>query len=77
MDGVLAILPTLISRGLFTQTVRSLDLFDVDYFEHRLEALVAAFPEAFCLHTLALKANPIRGVVQRACHSGQIGRAHV
>ena len=69
-QAVLDILPTLIDKDLFNDVNPSLDLFDLDYFEARIEALKSAFPEDFIQHCLALKANPIRGVVQFAKEKG-------
>ena len=69
-QAVLDILPTLIDKNLFNDVNPSLDLFDLDYFEARIEALKSAFPEDFIQHCLALKANPIRGVVQFAKEKG-------
>ena len=68
--AVFDILPTLIKLGVFNETVNAIDIFDLDYFESRINQLKTAFPEDFCLHTLALKANPIRGVVQFAIKNG-------
>ena len=42
------------------------DLFDLDYFQGRAEALKQAFPEPFINHALAVKANSIRGVLLEA-----------
>ena len=42
------------------------DLFDLDYFQGRAEALKRAFPEPFINHALAVKANSIRGVLLEA-----------
>ena len=61
---LLEILPTLVSKGVFQESVSAIDVFDLDYFEARIVDLKTAFPEDFCHHTLALKANPIRGVVK-------------
>ena len=69
-QAVLEILPTLISKDLFTDSNPSVDIFDLDYFENRIQALKNAFPEPFIQHCLALKANPIRGVVLFAKERG-------
>jgi diaminopimelate decarboxylase len=67
---VAKILPTLVEKQLFTDSIPSIDIFDLDYFESRIEELQVAFHEDFCFHTLALKANPIRGVIQFAVKKG-------
>ena len=46
------------------------DVFDLDYFQGRVEALKKAFPEEFFTHALAVKANSIRGVLLEACKHG-------
>ena len=42
------------------------DLFDLDYFQGRVESLKKAFPEPFFNHAMAVKANSIRGVLLEA-----------
>ena len=64
------ILPTFITKKLFTDSIPSIDAFDLDYFEARIKALQAAFPEPFITHCLAIKANPIRGVLHFAVKNG-------
>ena len=59
--NILNILPQLVSKGLFNESVSAMDIFDLDYFENRIQELQSAFFEDFITHTLALKANPIRG----------------
>ena len=59
--NILNILPQLVSKGLFNESVSAMDIFDLDYFENRIRELQSAFFEDFITHTLALKANPIRG----------------
>ena len=46
------------------------DLFDLDYFQGRVESLKNAFPEPFFNHAMAVKANSIRGVLLEACRLG-------
>ena len=58
------ILPTLISKGIFTDSVSAVDIFDLDHFEQRILDLKNAFHEDFITHLLDLKANPIRGILQ-------------
>ena len=69
-QAVFEILPTLVSKGIFQESISAVDVFDLDYFESRIADLKLAFPEDFCHHALALKANPIRGVVQFAIDKG-------
>ena len=56
------ILPNLVSKGLFQDNIPAIDIFDLDYFENRIKDLKTAFNEDFITHTLALKANPIKGI---------------
>ena len=42
------------------------DLFDLDYFQGRVNSLKKAFPEPFFNHAMAVKANSIRGVLLEA-----------
>ena len=62
--AVWEILPTLVSKGLLAEN--AIDIFDLDYFDERISRLKSAFPEPFILHCLAIKANPMRGIVQWA-----------
>ena len=59
--NILNILPRLVSKGLFNDSVSAMDVFDLDYFENRIQELQSAFFEDFITHTLAIKANPIKG----------------
>ena len=68
--NIFKVLPTLVSKNLFNESVSAIDVFDLDHFESRISQLKSAFPEDFCLHALALKANPIRGIVQFAALQG-------
>ncbi len=52
------------SLGLINDHTPSIDLFDLDYLDFRLDSLLEAFPESFFLHAAAMKANSIRGVMQ-------------
>ncbi len=52
------------SHGLINDHTPSVDLFDLDYLDSRLDSLLGAFPEPFFLHAAAMKANSIRGVLQ-------------
>ena len=69
-QAVFEILPTLVSKGVFQDTVSAIDVFDLDYFESRISDLKKAFSEDFCQHSLAIKANPIRGILQYAFKQG-------
>jgi len=64
------IIKSILSEGLLTDEQPSLDVFDLDYFQGRVEALKKAFPEEFFTHALAVKANSIRGVLLEACKHG-------
>ena len=46
------------------------DLFDLDYFQGRVDSLKKAFPEPFFNHAMAVKANSIRGVLLEANRLG-------
>ena len=46
------------------------DLFDLDYFQGRVDSLQKAFPEPFFNHAMAVKANSIRGVLLEASRLG-------
>ena len=67
---VAGILSTLISKNLINNEMPSVDAFDVDYLAERLDKLREAFPEDFILNAVALKANPICGVLQVAADKG-------
>ena len=69
-QAVFEILPTLVSKGVFQDTVSAIDVFDLDYFESRISDLKKAFSEDFWQHSLAIKANPIRGILQFAFEQG-------
>ena len=64
------ILPKLISKGLLQDSIPAIDIFDLDYFEERITELKTAFHEDFITHTLAVKANPIKGIVLFAKNHG-------
>ena len=70
MSAVFEILPTLVAKGLFQESIPAIDVFDLDYFESRIAELKEAFHEDFCKHALAVKANPIAGVLQTAKSHG-------
>lgn len=59
-----------VERGLINDNQPSLDLFDLDYFRGRVASLQAAFPESFFNHSMAVKANTIRGIMKEACQLG-------
>jgi len=71
-QNLLEILPTLVAKGVFQEdgSISAIDVFDLDFFESRISALKAAFPEDFFNHSLAIKANPIRGIIQFAARNG-------
>ena len=57
-------------KGLINDVIPSIDIFDFDYFDARIKELQEAFPESFFCHSLALKANTMRGVIKRAKSHG-------
>jgi len=59
-----------LAAGLVTDEQPSLDLFDLDYFRSRVQALQAAFPEPFFNHAMAVKAQSVRGIMVEACKLG-------
>ena len=71
-QNLLEILPTLVAKGVFQEdgSISAIDVFDLDFFESRITALKAAFPEDFFNHSVAIKANPIRGIIQFAARNG-------
>ena len=50
-------------RGLIGDHTPSVDLFDLDYLDSRVDSVLEAFPEEFFLHAAAMKANSICGVM--------------
>jgi len=57
---------TVLKLGLLNDDQPSLDLFDVDYFNKRVDSLISAFPEPFFNHAMAVKANSVRCVMKLA-----------
>ena len=68
--AILKMLPTLVSKNVFQDSIPAIDVFDVDLFESRIGELKNAFPEVYFMHTIAIKANPIRGIIQFASKYG-------
>ena len=64
------VLRAVAAKGLICDTAPSADLFDLDYFEARIGALMIAFPEDHFTHAAALKANSMRGVLAAARDKG-------
>ena len=64
------VLKALSKKGLINDSQPSVDIFDIDYFQERMENLQTAFPEPFCMHSLAIKCNTIRGVLMQAKEQG-------
>ncbi len=54
------------TKELVTDRTPSIELFDLDYFNRRIDLLQHAFPESFFVHSAALKANSIRGILLTA-----------
>ena len=65
-DRVAGILSAAIAKNLINDETPSIDAFDLDYFRGRLDSLKFAFHEDFILNAVALKANPIRGILKVA-----------
>jgi len=66
------ILEEVVSRGLVNDVTPSVETFDFDYLSKRISDLKKAFPEQFVLHAIAVKANPIRGILQVRCPSEKL-----
>ncbi len=58
-------LRAILSRGLAREEDTLFQVFDLAWFENRLQQLVAAFP-GNTLHALAMKANPLVRILERA-----------
>lgn len=67
LSGLLA---AVVSKNLINDTCPSIDAFDLDYFKSRLDSLKSAFREDFILNAVALKANPMRGILSIAAARG-------
>lgn len=60
------VMKRVVELGLINDEQPSLDVFDVDYFNGRVDSLLEAFPEPFFDHAMAVKANPLRCVMKLA-----------
>ncbi|TRY63185.1 hypothetical protein TCAL_02083 [Tigriopus californicus] len=67
MDEILKIIA---AKGLINDATPSAEIFDLDYFQSRLDSLQAAFPEPFIVNAAALKANSFRGILNRVKAQG-------
>ena len=73
-EGLEQVLPVVLrEKDLLNDDTPSVDIFDLDYFEARMTQLRRAFPESFFNHSLVLKANSIRGVLETAVKKGLMG----
>ena len=45
----------IVEKNLINDECPSIDIFNIDYFKDRLQALKEAFPEDFFMHAMALK----------------------
>eukprot|EP00095_Tigriopus_kingsejongensis_P002041 snap_masked-scaffold556_size137522-processed-gene-0.7 protein:Tk02041 transcript:snap_masked-scaffold556_size137522-processed-gene-0.7-mRNA-1 annotation:"diaminopimelate decarboxylase" len=64
------ILKTVAAKGLINDNTPSAEIFDFDYLETRLDSLQSAFPESFIVHSAALKANSMRGILEKVKAKG-------
>jgi len=64
------IVTKVIDTGLINDEQPSVDVFDLDNFRSRIDALQAAFPEPYFNHAMAAKANSIRGIMVEARKKG-------
>lgn len=69
-DRISRLLAAVVNKNLINDTCPSVDAFDLDYFRGRLDSLKFAFHEDFILNAVALKANPIRGILKVAAAKG-------
>jgi len=60
------VLERVVELDLLNDAQPSLDLFDIDYLNGRMDSLLTAFPEPFFHHAMAVKANPLRCVMKLA-----------
>eukprot|EP00088_Acartia_fossae_P005033 TRINITY_DN12200_c0_g1_i2.p1 TRINITY_DN12200_c0_g1~~TRINITY_DN12200_c0_g1_i2.p1 ORF type:complete len:439 (-),score=89.18 TRINITY_DN12200_c0_g1_i2:17-1309(-) len=59
-----------VEKNLLNDDQPSLELFDMDYFNGRVDSLLQAFPEDYFTHAMAVKANPLRCVMGLALARG-------
>ena len=60
-------------KKLLNDETPSIDIYDLDYLEARMNELRASFPEPFFQHTLAIKVNPMRGILKHVLKTGFMG----
>jgi len=60
------VIKQLVSENLLNDEEKVVDVFDCDEFDARVTTLLEAFPEDFITHTLAVKAQPLAGILKRA-----------
>ena len=60
-------------KKLLNDETPSIDIYDLDYFEARMNELREAFPEPFFQHSLAIKVNPMRGILKHVLKTGFMG----
>ncbi len=64
------VLRAMSSKGLLSDRAPSADVFDLDYFEARIDSLRRAFPEKHFLHAVALKVHRYSNPWTIFCCSG-------
>ncbi|TMW56940.1 hypothetical protein Poli38472_002865 [Pythium oligandrum] len=64
------VVSAVIAHGLLHDENPLVNLFDVDAYRARLENLHAAFPEKEFNHAVAIKSNPVRGILREAQRLG-------
>jgi len=60
------VIKELVKLHLINDDQPSVDVFDIDYFNGRVDSLLSAFPEPFFNHAMAVKANTLRCVMKLA-----------
>jgi len=69
-ERISGLLAAVVNKNLINDSCPSVDAFDLDYFKGRLDSLKAAFHEDFILNAVALKANPVKGILLIAAARG-------
>jgi len=57
------VIKKVLEKDLLNDDQPSVELFDVDYLNGRVDSLLEAFPEDYFTHAMAVKANPLRCVM--------------
>jgi len=64
------VVKAVVDNNLISDDQPSLELFDVDYLNSRIDSLFQAFPEGHFQHAMAVKANPLRCIMRLAMLRG-------